>query len=169
MSYKNKTYVIFDGDNDMWAYAYMKGWKNNDRIDFDFEDAHDIKPLTYNAKDESYIKSRLRERMKSASQVIVLIGESTKYLYKYVRWEIELALELDLPIIAVNLNKTRNIDNSLCPPILKSQNAIHISFNLKIIQFSLDEFPDFYKYRRDKTKNTDYHWDTEKYEELGLN
>jgi hypothetical protein len=30
MSYRNKTYVIFDGDNDMWAYAYMKGWKANE-------------------------------------------------------------------------------------------------------------------------------------------
>jgi len=29
MSYRNKTYVIFDGDNDMWAYSYMKGWKAN--------------------------------------------------------------------------------------------------------------------------------------------
>ena len=30
MAYRNKTYVAFDGDNDMWAYAYMKGWKQND-------------------------------------------------------------------------------------------------------------------------------------------
>ena len=27
MSYRNKTYVIFDGDKDLWAYAYMLGWK----------------------------------------------------------------------------------------------------------------------------------------------
>lgn len=168
MSYKNKTYVIFDGDSDMWAYAYMKGWKNNDRIDFDFDDAHELKPLTCNASDENYIKGRLRERMKSASQVIVLIGESTKYLYKYVRWEIELALELGLPIIVVNLNNSRLIDNNLCPPILKSKNAIHVSYNLKIIKYSLDAFPDFYYHRRDRTKNDDYHWKEEIYKELGL-
>jgi hypothetical protein len=24
-------YVIFDGDNDKWAYAYMNGWKANSR------------------------------------------------------------------------------------------------------------------------------------------
>ncbi len=46
MSYRNKTYVIFDGDNDMWAYAFMKGWKQNDNIDFSLYDAHDIRPLT---------------------------------------------------------------------------------------------------------------------------
>ena len=33
MSYKDPSYVIFDGDNDKWAYGYMKGWKQNDRVD----------------------------------------------------------------------------------------------------------------------------------------
>lgn len=32
MSYKNKTYVIFDGDNDRWAYAYMKGWGQGSQV-----------------------------------------------------------------------------------------------------------------------------------------
>ncbi len=45
MSYRNRTYIIFDGDNDMWAYAYMKGWKTNDQIDFNFYDAHDLRTL----------------------------------------------------------------------------------------------------------------------------
>jgi len=42
MSYRNKTYVIFDGDNDQWAYRFMNGWKANDHIDFNFYDAHDV-------------------------------------------------------------------------------------------------------------------------------
>lgn len=168
MSYKDKTYVIFDGDKDIWAYAYMKGWKKNERIDFDFDDAHDIKPLTYRASDENYVKYRLKERMKSTKQIIVIVGESTKFLYKYVRWELELAKELDLPIIVVNLNNKRDIDNALCPPILKKENAIHISFKLKIIKYSLDNFPDFYNYRRDKNNQTDYHWNTEVYTDLDL-
>jgi len=53
MSYRNKTYVIFDGDNDMWAYAYMKGWKQNENIDFDFHDAHDLNVITDRASEES--------------------------------------------------------------------------------------------------------------------
>lgn len=168
MSYKDKTYVIFDGDTDMWAYAYMKGWKKNDNIDFNFEDAHDIKPLTYRAVDEYNVKGRLRERMKSACQVIVIIGDNTKYLYKYVRWEIDLALDLGIPIIAVNLNNSKSIDNNVCPPILRLKNAIHIPFKLKMIRYSLDNFPDFYNYRRDKNKNDDYHWNNDVYNDLGL-
>ena len=51
MSYRNKTYVVFDGDEDMWAYAFMKGWKTNDNIDFSFHDAHDLRPLTGRASE----------------------------------------------------------------------------------------------------------------------
>ena len=64
MSYKDPSYVIFDGDNDKWAYGYMKGWKQNDRVDFDFRDAHDLDSMTGRAQDEAYVKSNLRERMK---------------------------------------------------------------------------------------------------------
>src|ERR1700730_6841568 len=51
MSHRDPTYVVFDGDNDKWAYAYMKGWKINDRIDFDFRDAHDLDTMTGRAQD----------------------------------------------------------------------------------------------------------------------
>ncbi len=88
MSYRNKTYVIFDGDKDMWAYRFMRGWKAIEHLDFDFQDAHDIKPLTDYASEETF-KRRLRERFSSAKQVIVLVGENTKNLYRFVRWEIE--------------------------------------------------------------------------------
>ena len=80
MSYKNKTYVIFDGDNDMWAYAYMLGWKNNENIDFNFYDAHDLNTITNRASEET-TKQKLRERMSSAKQAVVLIGKNTKNLY----------------------------------------------------------------------------------------
>jgi hypothetical protein len=45
MSYRDTTYIIFDGDKDYWAYARMKGWKALENIDFDFRDAHDLKQI----------------------------------------------------------------------------------------------------------------------------
>lgn len=140
MSYRNKSYVIFDGDNDMWAYAYMKGWKENDNIDFNFFDAHDLRPLTDRASEET-VRARLRERMASAKQAIVLVGEHTKNLFKFVRWEIELAEKEDLPIVVVNLNGNRRQDPDLCPPILRDHYAVHVPFKMKIIQYALDNFP----------------------------
>ena len=56
MSYRDTTYVIFDGDNDMWAYAYMKGWNKNPNCDFRFADAHDLEPLTARAENGGTLK-----------------------------------------------------------------------------------------------------------------
>jgi len=77
MSYRNKTYVIFDGENDMWAYAYLKGWKSNENMNFNFYDAHDIRPLSDRASEET-VKTALRQRFSNAKQVVVLVGDNTK-------------------------------------------------------------------------------------------
>ncbi len=139
MSYRNKTYVIFDGDEDMYAYAFMLGWKAQDHMDFDFHNAHDLNAITDRANEET-VKRKLRERFANAKQVVVLVGEKTKNLYRFVRWEIDIALELGLPIIVVNLNGSRSMDDDRCPPILKKKDAIHVAFKMKIIQYAMDHF-----------------------------
>lgn len=104
MAYRNKTYVVFDGSKDIWAYRYMRGRQSLPTVDFDFYDAHDLgSELTPRASEET-IKRCLRTRFSSAKVVVVLIGSSTRYKYRFVRWELDVALELDLPIVAVNLN-----------------------------------------------------------------
>jgi hypothetical protein len=168
MSYKDKTYVIFDGDNDKWAYARMKGWNALETIDFDFEDAHDVYTMTNRATDEQYIKANLRKRFQNASQVVLLIGEHTKNLYKYVRWEIDIALDLDLPIIAVNLGGMREMDSNLCPAIIKDKYVVHIPFKMKIIKYALDNFPAEYK-RRQPTNRGPRIYNDPVYKNLGLN
>jgi len=140
VSYRNKTYVIFDADTDRWAYGYMKGWKSNENMDFNFHDAHEIGPLTSNVSDET-IKARLRERFSNAKQAIVLVGENTKNLRKWVPWEIEISQKLDLPIVVVNLNGKRQMDSDRCPAGLREWVAAHVEFKAKIIQYALDNFP----------------------------
>src|SRR6266481_3823878 len=166
MSYRNKTYVIFDGDNDMWAYAYMKGWKSNENMDFNFYDAHDIRPLTDRASEET-VRKALRERLANAKQTIVLVGENTKNLYRFVRWEIEISQKRDLPIIVVNLNGSRQLDANRCPAILRDWLAAHVEFKAKIIQHALDNFPDEYTRLRVSTSGPRYYAD-EVYRKLGL-
>lgn len=166
MSYRNKTYVIFDGDNDMWAYAYMKGWKQNDNVDFNFLDAHDIRPLTDRAS-ESTVKRSLRERMSNAKQVIVLIGDSTKNLYRFVRWEIELALSLDLPILAVNLNGLRAMDPERCPAILRDTYTVHVPYKIRVIKYALENFPSEHA-KRNCSKSGARFYSDDVYTRLGL-
>ncbi|WP_034886197.1 TIR domain-containing protein [Gillisia sp. JM1] len=169
MGHKNKTYIIFDGDNDKWAFARMKGWKSLKNIDFDFENAHDEYPLTSTASNEDYIKSKLRKRFQNASQVIVLIGDSTKNLYKYVRWELEIAQNLNIPIIAVNLNGDRKQNNNTCPPIIRDTYVVHIPFKMRIIKYALDNFPSEFKKRTTNSSIGGRTYNDPVYASLGLN
>jgi hypothetical protein len=143
MGYRNKTYVIFDGDQDMWAYRFMLGWKALEHLDFDFHDAHDLNTITDRANEET-VKRKLRERFANAKQVIVIVGLKTKNLFRFVRWELDVALDLKLPIIVANLNGKRSIDPDLCPPILKGKDAIHVAFKMKILKYAMDHFVEGY-------------------------
>ena len=135
------TYVAFDGDKDIWAYGYMKGWSENKRIDFELLDAHDLDNMTARARGEYYVKGKLRERMNKSKAFVLLVGESTKHLHKYVGWEIDLAVELGLPIIVVNLNNETVMDSDRCPAKLRDACAIHIPFKLAAIRYALDNWP----------------------------
>lgn len=167
MGYRNKTYIIFDGDEDSNYYYLMTGWKGNKNIEFDFNNAHDLVDIQSSSVEET-VKKTLRERFNNSKQVIVLIGEKTKNLYQYVRWEIEVAQELDLPIIAVNLNGSRSFNSILCPAILRDGNAIHVSFEAHIIKYALDYFPDWYYNERNKNINDNYHYPKSVYDSLGI-
>ena len=161
------TYVIFDGDKDRYAYAFMKGWKVNERVEFDFRDAHDLGAMTARAQDESYVKSELRRRMEASDQVLVLVGESTKYLRKFVGWEIDLALNLGLPIMVVNLNDKRRMDDDLCPVPLRTGYIVHIGYKRAIIKYALENFPAEFR-ARDRAETGSRVYPNEVYQRLGL-
>ncbi|MDE2716970.1 MAG: TIR domain-containing protein [Chloroflexota bacterium] len=140
MAYRNKTFVSFDGDNDMHYYRLMCAWKRNDNIPFNFFDAHDLNTARDSSQEVS-IKRQLRTRLLNAKIVVSLIGEHTRYLYKFVRWELEQSLDLGLPIVAVNLNGRRSVDQNRCPPIIRERLVIHINFGSRILQHALDNWP----------------------------
>ena len=166
MGYRNKTYVVFDGKNDIGYYRLMTAWKNNKHIDFDFYDAHDLNTIT-NRASETTTKQKLRVRMANAKQVVVLVGEHTKNKHRFVRWEQELAMEKGLPIIAVNLNRKRAYDPNLCPPILRGAFVVHVSFNAAIIRYALDHFPIQYA-KEGQSHAGDLFYGADVYSNLGL-
>lgn len=161
------TYVIFDGDKDRYAYAFMKGWKVNERVEFDFRDAHDIGSLTGRAQDEAYVKSELRKRMEASKQVLVLVGESTKNLRKFVGWEIDVAVKLGLPIIVVNLNDKREMDSDQCPVPLRTGYIAHVAFKRAIIKHALENFPSEFA-ARDRNLTGCRHYSDDIYRRVGL-
>lgn len=167
MAYRNKTYVAFDGDNDIRYYNLMKAWKQNDNSNFDFYDAHDINTALDTSSEET-IKRRLSERMANSKVFVLLVGKNTKYLYKFVRWEIEQAVNRKLPIIVVNLNGRRSCDAELCPLLAKSTLAIHISFQSNIMQFALENWPTSHIKLTNSYKNGPFYYPEDTYKSLGL-
>lgn len=166
MAYKNKVYVSMDADSDLRYYYLMKAWKQSDYSSFDFYDAHDLNNI-YDKSEES-IKAGLLERFKNSKVFVLLVGDSTRYLYKYVRWEIDQAIKRELPIIVVNLNGTRTRDDVKCPPIIKNKLALHISFNTKILEYALKHWPNLHETKMKETDTSSYHYRQEIYTKLGI-
>ncbi|MCY4385728.1 MAG: TIR domain-containing protein [Desulfurellaceae bacterium] len=167
MPYRNKTYVSFDGDNDIHYYWLMRAWKQSDMTSFNFYDAHDLNTASDTSL-ESSIKRQLADRLRNSKSFILLAGERTRFLYKFVRWEIEQAVTRDLPIIVVNLNGLRFMDESRCPPLLKSQLAVHVSFNAHIIEHALEDWTQQHLGFRYQGKTGPFYYREAVYQGLGL-
>lgn len=123
---------------DIGCFRLMKAWKANTKFDFNFADFQIEKAI--NSENEEYIKSLIRKRINMSGTFISLIGADTKSKHKFVRWEMEVALEKNCRIIGVNLNGSRNFDNVRCPPILKNKGVIFLPFSPNIIAYALENF-----------------------------
>lgn len=170
MAYRNKTYLCFDGDNDIHYFYLMKAWKHNQNDffkDFNFYDAHEINYARDSSKEES-IKRQLLERLNNSSLFIVLVGEQTKFLTKFVRWEIEQAIKQDIPILAINLNGRREMDENRCPPLIKDKLVLHISFNQKIIEKAMSEWKEIFRRLKGEGKTGPYYYNQTVYSQLFL-
>jgi len=133
-----------------------------------------VSPGIQDTSTEETIKRKLRDRMSNSKIFVLLVGEGTRNLYKFVRWEIEQAIKSDLPIIVVNLPKTpggegkRSMDSDRCPKIARETLAIHISFRSKILQHTLESWPNSHKSLRNDGKIGPYYYKDKVYEDLGL-
>ena len=166
-TYTNKTYVAFDADNDIRYYRLMQAWRKNDNTSFNFYDAHDLNNLmSYSS--EATIKDKLAERLRNTKVFVLLVGDTTKNLYKFVRWEIEQAIKREIPIIVVNLNGKRSKDSTLCPAILNDELAIHISFNQNIMEYAINNWESSDAKHRQKKETGAYYYKASVYEQLGL-
>lgn len=167
MAYRNKTYVAFDGDSDIHYYRLMQAWKQNDNTPFNFHDAHSLN-FSNDSSLRGSILAQLRVRFENTRRFVILIGNNTKFLRKFVPWEIEQALSRNLPIICVNLNGLRQIDYELCPKSLQSVLAVHIPFQQKILQYALEHWGDSHKQYSTQSKSGPYSYKPDIYLKVGL-
>jgi hypothetical protein len=166
VAYRNKTYIAFDGDNDMHYYRLMTAWARHPGFDFEIHNAHELNTARDTSQEES-IKRQLRARFANSKMFVVLIGENTRYLRKFVKWEIETAIQLNLPIVGVNLNGSRSQDDR-CPSAVRDTLAMYVSFNEKIVTFAMKNWMDWH-YRHQKSGKTGaFYYEADIYRKLGL-
>lgn len=135
----------------------MLAWKANEHIDFNFTDCQLEQRI--NSEDETYIKRKCRERIDMAGTFAVLIGKDTRSKHKYVRWEMEVAIEKKCRIIGINLDKSRQVIDATCPPIIRNIGAVFVPFSPKIIAYALKDYT--------MGVNDDYHYMDHIYTALG--
>lgn len=151
-----RTFVGFSS-TDINYYRLMLAWKENQHIDFDFANCQLGSEI--NSENEAYIKSKCRERIGMAGTFAVLIGQDTRSKHKYVRWEMEVAIEKKCRIIGINLDGSRKVVDSTCPPIIRNIGAIFVPFSPKIVAYALEDYK--------MNPNDDYHYMDHVYTRLG--
>ena len=165
MPYRNKTYICFDGDEDMKYYRLMQAWSENENFSFEFYNAHDLNTARDSSQEES-IKRQLRERLANSKLFVVLIGKNTGRLVKFVKWEMEAALRLNLPIIGVNLNGSKTRD-SLCPPTIRDELVMYVPFGAKIIEYAMKNWPTSHQNYKSEEKSGPYQYKDSIYQSIG--
>ena len=137
----------------------MLAWKENENIDFNFVNCQLERAI--DSESEIYIKRKCRERIDMAGTFAVLIGQDTKSKYKYVRWEMEVAREKGCRIIGINLDGSRAMVDSTCPPVIKNIGAIFVPFSPKIVAHALMYF------KMNYGVETNYYYSRDTYKRLG--
>ncbi len=151
-----RTFVGFSS-TDIHYYRLMQAWKANQNIDFNFADCQLATEI--NSENESYIKSKCRQRINMAGTFAVLIGKDTRTKHKYVRWEMEVAVEKNCRIIGINLDGNRRVVENTCPPTIRDIGAIFVPFSPRIVAYALENY-------RMHASN-DYYYNDEVYKQLG--
>jgi len=169
MSYRNKTYIAFASENISY-YRLMEAWRENENIDFDFFDAHDLYVSRDTSKPET-IKANLRERMKNAKQFVLLGSKDAKKKggdgESFLAYEVETMISLGLPVVVANLDGDRTVDRTFIPkPLLDiDYYTMSVSFQPKIIKYALDNYAAEFA----SSDNTGpYYYKSSVYEGLGL-
>lgn len=167
MAYTEKIYVAYDGANDNPYFEEIKTWKQSDGSSFNFIDGFDIYKQIDKVDDE-ILKAQLQERMSQAKVCVLLIGEFTKSYRKFTRWQIEYAINTQMPIICMNINGIRSVDPDRAPTAIKKNLSLHISFQEPILELALNNWPKSHAKYLEKEKKYNIRYANQNYEQLGL-
>ena len=137
-TYRTRTYIAGDWDNDSDAVEQLRKWNESDHWSLSFTDAHDL----MSARDNSLnclIKSSLKKRMDASKTFVLIVGDHTNTVtaggcqycsnynavsakcskgysvdYRsYIKYECDKAVEAGIKLIV--LYKSTTINKNKCP------------------------------------------------------
>jgi len=166
MAYRNGTYVAFhaDGNNipggksDIDYYNIMKAWSANTRVEFNMINSHEKACAVRDSSLRATLRASLLERLRNSKNMVLIIGDTTRFDTDWVPLEIEKAVDLyQIPIIVTYTNyrdaiRKPSAFSGYWPPALAARisagtaNAIHIPFKQvplydAVSQFTHDKLP----------------------------
>lgn len=158
MAYRNGTYIAFHAGgstdptaSDIRYYQMLKAWHKNDGIEFKFINSHDKVSSVRDSSKKSTLRASLIERMKNSKNVVLIIGNTTRFDTDWVPFEIAYAIDYcGLPIIAAYtdyewITKPAEL-RGLWPPVLANRidngtaKVMHIPFKRPAIDDAISQF-----------------------------
>ena len=158
MAYRNGTYIAFHAEgstdptaSDIRYYRMLKAWHENDNVDFRFVNSHEKVAAVRDSSQAATIKRSLRERLNSSKNMVLIVGQRTRFDTDFVPYEIAYAVDTcAIPIIATYPGRGAIHDASalatLWPEALRSRivskaaSVIHIPFNRTVIDTAINQF-----------------------------
>ncbi|MGL5125159.1 MAG: TIR domain-containing protein [Fusobacteriaceae bacterium] len=106
MGNRTGIYVAFNGcgttdptKSDIKYYNLMKAWKENDGVTFTFPNSHERTSSVRDTSLDETLKATLKQRLNLSKSLLFIVTENTKYSSDIVKFEIEEAIKLNLPIL----------------------------------------------------------------------
>jgi hypothetical protein len=161
MAYRNGTYVAFHangtsepGESDMKYYRLLQAWHAHDHHEFSIANSHDKTAAVRDSSSVETLKRRLRERLASSKNMLLILGKTTKFDADWIPFEIRCAVDdYKIPILvaytaysAVPLNSNLVELRTWWPLALESRiddgtaRTLHISFKQKPIDAAIDRY-----------------------------
>lgn len=159
MAYRNGTYVAFHangtnipGKSDITYYQLMRAWSARPDDDFTLVNSHEKASAVRDASQAATLRRSLHARLANSKNMVLIIGQTTRYDTDWVPFEIEQAVDkYEIPIIAAYVDysvpiRTPAALRSYWPDALAkridngSASVIHMPFKKAAILDAMKQF-----------------------------
>lgn len=108
MAYRNGTYVAFHAQgtsdptaSDMKYYQLLKAWTEKGDDQFTMINSHDKASSVRDSSKRATLRASLMERLRNSKNMVLIVGQTTRFDTDWVPFEIEQAIDsYEIPIIA---------------------------------------------------------------------